>query len=80
MILIFGGAYQGKLAFAEEKFGVTEGEISTVEGKNLDFPGKILCGLENFTHACTLEGMNGDISGYALTLSELVAAIALAVI
>lgn len=58
MILIFGGAYQGKLAFASEKYGVSGADISLVEGKNLDFSGKILYGLENFTHACALEGMD----------------------
>jgi len=56
MILIFGGAYQGKLAFAAEKFGVPETEISSVEGKSLNFSGRILYGLENFTHACVQDG------------------------
>ena len=29
MILIFGGAYQGKLEFAKEPFGLTEEDIHT---------------------------------------------------
>ncbi len=56
MILIFGGAYQGKLAFAAVKYGFLETEILSVEGKNLDFSKRVLYGLENFTHACALEG------------------------
>lgn len=56
MILIFGGAYQGKLAFAEEKFGVSDGEISTAKGKNLDFSGRVLYGLESVTRICAREG------------------------
>lgn len=56
MILIFGGAYQGKLAFAAEKYHISETEISTVEGKDLVFSGKVLYGLENFTRACALDG------------------------
>lgn len=27
MIFIFGGCYQGKLAFARERFGLTEGDV-----------------------------------------------------
>lgn len=56
MILIFGGAYQGKLDFAAEKYGVPEKDVFSVEGENLDFSKKILCGLENFTHVCAREG------------------------
>lgn len=29
MILIFGGAYQGKLDFAKKKFGVTDRQVFT---------------------------------------------------
>ena len=31
MILIFGGAYQGKLDFAKKKFGVTDRQVFTVQ-------------------------------------------------
>lgn len=55
MILIFGGAYQGKLDFAAEQYGVPEKDIFSVEGKKLDFSKRILSGLENFTHACARE-------------------------
>ena len=52
MILIFGGAYQGKLDFAKKKFGVTDRQVFTcTEGFEADQEAKILCNLEQaFLH------------------------------
>ena len=49
MVLIIGGAYQGKLEFAKEQFGITEEEIRTCAGGEIDFSGKCVYKLEEFT-------------------------------
>lgn len=47
MILIFGGAYQGKLDFAKENFNITDSDVfmCTTEN-NIDWSSKVLCNLE----------------------------------
>ncbi len=54
MILIFGGAYQGKLEYAKENFHVSDDEIFFCHGNSLklDLSKKVICGLENFVFAC----------------------------
>lgn len=52
MILIIGGAYQGKLEFAKETFGLSEGDIFNCAGESLDFSAKCINGLEEFTLHC----------------------------
>lgn len=43
MILIFGGAYQGKLDFAKKKFGVTDRQVFTcTEDFEADQEAKVL--------------------------------------
>ena len=37
MILIFGGAYQGKLTFAQKTFGLTAEDVYTCGGGEIDF-------------------------------------------
>ena len=37
MILIIGGAYQGKRAFARETFSLTEDDIFTCTDRGIDF-------------------------------------------
>ncbi|MDD4376929.1 MAG: cobalamin biosynthesis protein CobU [Eubacteriales bacterium] len=59
MILIFGGAYQGKLEYALEKYNlqmedVFQCEMDTI---NIDLDKKIITNLENFIFAC----VNGEI-------------------
>lgn len=55
MILIFGGAYQGKLEYAHENF-----EINAVcdcsGGKEPDFNADAIYGIEGFVLKCTEEG------------------------
>ena len=59
MILIFGGAYQGKLDYALKTYGLTEKDVfnCTVESMRIDFDKKIINGLEDFVLACIKEGM-----------------------
>jgi len=55
MILIIGGAYQGKLDFAKETFDITDADIFTCKGSNIDFSKRCIYSLENFTLACVRE-------------------------
>ena len=49
MVLIIGGAYQGKLDFARENLGVTE--VWTCTGPQIDFSRRCIYKIEEFT-AC----------------------------
>lgn len=54
MILIFGGAYQGKLDFAKETFGVADEEVFLCgESPDMDMSAKVLCNLEKMVLGCT---------------------------
>ncbi len=65
MRLIFGGAYQGKLDYAREKYHLTDGDIffcSAEEdcdpaGPFIGFSGKAVCGLEEFVLNCVRSGL-----------------------
>ena len=47
MILVFGGAYQGKLEYVIGNYGVQESEIFQCDNNNeIDFSAKVVCGLE----------------------------------
>ncbi len=52
MILIIGGAYQGKLEFARMNFSLTDQDIFTCTDTEIDFSKQCINGLENFTYAC----------------------------
>ena len=58
MILIIGGAYQGKLDYAKEAFCLTPEEIFTCTGTEIDFSKRCVNGLEEFCYACI--GQNID--------------------
>lgn len=58
MILIFGGAYNGKLEFVKEKYYLKNEEIFFCTNENLNFRKKVLCGLHIFTKACVLNNIN----------------------
>lgn len=55
MILVFGGAYNGKKDFIKEKFKINEGEIFYCSDDKIDFSKKVICGLHKFTYNNTLE-------------------------
>ena len=48
MILIIGGAYQGKLAFAKTAFSVTDEQVHTCVDGELDFSKRCICNLDVF--------------------------------
>ena len=54
MILIIGGAYQGKLEFAKETFGITDSQICLCGREELDFSRPCIAGLEEFVR-CALD-------------------------
>ena len=57
MILITGGAYQGKLDFAKREFAVREAEIYTCDGITIDFSRRCIDRMEEFCWACVLQGI-----------------------
>ena len=58
MILIIGGAYQGKLDFAKETFSVTDGEVYHCHSGEINFSKRCIYKIEEFTLA------NPDPIGY----------------
>jgi adenosyl cobinamide kinase/adenosyl cobinamide phosphate guanylyltransferase len=64
MRLIFGGAYQGKLDYAREKYNLKDedvffckpGEEAGPDGPFIDFSAKAACGLEEFVLGCVRSG------------------------
>lgn len=58
MILIIGGACQGKLAYAQEKLGVAREDVYFCQGDAIDFSKPCVYGIEEFTWACTQTGVD----------------------
>ena len=50
MILIIGGAYQGKLDFAKFQFEITENDIHTCGAGEIDFSKRCIYKIEEFTY------------------------------
>lgn len=59
MILIFGGAYQGKLEYAQKTYNLTEKETyhCDMETMVINLEKTIIYGLEKFVLACVKEGI-----------------------
>ena len=55
MVLVFGGAYNGKLDFVKEQFNVSEDDIFYCGVNEIDFSKKVICGLHKFTYNNTLK-------------------------
>lgn len=51
MILIIGGAYQGKLDFAKDAFGITDADVHTCDAGEIDFSKRCIYKIEEFTYA-----------------------------
>ena len=51
MILIIGGAYQGKLTFAKDAFGVMDADVFTCGSGEIDFSKKCIYKVEAFCYA-----------------------------
>lgn len=49
MILIIGGAYQGKLDYARSAFHLSEEDVFTCTGAEIDFSRRCICKIEEFT-------------------------------
>ena len=49
MVLIIGGAYQGKLDFAKDAFGITDEEVFTCGMGEIDFSKRCIYKIEEFT-------------------------------
>lgn len=56
MKLIIGGAYQGKREFAKAAFGLTDADIYTCNGENIDFSSRCIDKIEEFTLTCVRSG------------------------
>ena len=50
MILIIGGAYQGKLDYAREAFGITDDDIHFCNAGQIDFSQRCIYRIEEFTY------------------------------
>lgn len=49
MVLIIGGAYQGKLDFAKSTFDLSESDVFTCTGGEIDFSKRCIDHIEEFT-------------------------------
>ena len=56
MILIIGGAYQGKLDFAKSAFDLAQENIFACTGGEIDFSKPCIDHIEEFTFACVQSG------------------------
>lgn len=58
MDLVYGGAYQGKTAFAKEKFGLGENDIFVCETeKEPSFDKKCISHIERLSYFCIKNGL-----------------------
>ncbi len=58
MVLIIGGAYQGKLDFAKTAFMLPEDDIFTCDNAEIDFSKRCINRVEEFTLACVQSGLD----------------------
>lgn len=60
MILIFGGAYQGKLEFALNTYQLAEKDVYHCEAQTMmiNFDKKVITDMDQFVLACVKEGIN----------------------
>ena len=56
MVLIIGGAYQGKLDFAKTAFTLSEDDVFTCSDSEIDFSKRCIYSIEKFTLACVRNG------------------------
>lgn len=55
MILILGGAYQGKLDFAKAKFHLNDADVFSCTDQSIDLSKPCIYGLETFVYHCLLQ-------------------------
>lgn len=58
MILILGGAYQGKTDYAKQCFCLSDADIFTCHDRQLDADCRCLSHLERYTLACVQAGLD----------------------
>lgn len=60
MILIFGGAYQGKLQYALDTYNLSSRDVHSCEEETMviNFDKRVIYGLEKFVWACLKEDIN----------------------
>ncbi|MDU7150378.1 MAG: bifunctional adenosylcobinamide kinase/adenosylcobinamide-phosphate guanylyltransferase [Clostridium sp.] len=61
MILVFGGAYNGKLSFVKEKFNISDEEVLTLNNighLEIDFSKKVINKFHNLTYKMSLENQD----------------------
>lgn len=58
MILIFGGAYNGKLEFIKRKYNISNEDIFFCKDEHLKYDKKVISGLHIFTRACIINKIN----------------------
>ena len=58
MIFIIGGSYQGKRAYAQERFDLTDADIflCTEDTTDVNFDQRIIAGIEKFALGCVKRG------------------------
>lgn len=70
MELIIGGAYQGKTDYARRVYGVTDAQIFTCTGPELDLRARCVRHLERFALACVRAGKEPAQELAALDLTD----------
>ena len=58
MVLIIGGAYQGKLDWAKERFGFSDEDVFSCRDAQIDFSRSCIDHLETFSLACVRDGID----------------------
>ena len=61
LILVFGGAYNGKLSFVKEKFNISDEEVLTlnnIDDLEIDFSKKVIYKFQNLTYKMSLENQD----------------------
>ena len=73
MILVFGGAYNGKLSFVKEKFNISDKDIFTINDDlkvlSIDFSKKVINNFHKFMYKLSLEKI--DAIDYIVKNQEL---------
>lgn len=58
MILVIGGAYQGKLDYVKKEYNLSDEDVfSYEEGKSIETDRKVIYGLEKYSFTCVREGL-----------------------
>lgn len=58
MVLIIGGAYQGKLTYAVNRYSLKSADLFDCDGETVDFSKRCIFHLERFTLHCARGGLD----------------------